>query len=94
MLHKRLKSPSRARCFICSLNNLTMFIVHLYSPLAGRALPFAVDQKEVKVLSKPSFRPPHGFFFPTHILEYPQKTAPAFAGPDYFDRPSLLFTFR
>ena len=64
MLYKRLKYPSRARCFICSLNNLTMFIVHLYSPLAGGALPFAIDQKEVKVLSNSSFRPPHGFFFP------------------------------
>ncbi len=94
MLHKRLKYPSRTRCFICSLNNLTMFIVLLYSPLAGGALPFAVDQKEVKVLSKSSFLPPHGFFFPAHILEYPPKTAPASAGPDYFDRPALLFTFR
>ncbi len=94
MLHKRLKYPSRARCFICSLNNLTMFIVHLYSPLSGGALPFAVDQKEEKVLSKSSFRPPHGFFFPAHIPEDPPKTAPAFAGPDYFDWPSLLFTFR
>ncbi len=71
-----------------------MFIVHLYSPLAGGALPFAVDQKEEKVLSKSSFRPPPGFFFPAHILESPPKTAPANAGPDYFDRPSLLFTFR
>ncbi len=94
MLHKRLKYPSRARCFLRSLNNLTMFIVHVYSPLAGGALPFAVDQKEVKVLSKSSFLPPLGFFFPAHILEYPQKTAPAFAGPDYFDWPPLLFTFR
>ncbi len=94
MLHKRLKYPSRGRCFICSLNNLAMFIVHVYSPLAGGALPFAVDQKEVKVLSKPSFRPPHGFLFPAHLPEYPPKTAPANAGPDYFDRPSLLFTFR
>ncbi len=94
MLHKRLKYPSRARCFICSLNNLTMFIVHWYSPLAGGALPFAVDQKEVKVLSKSSYLPPHGFFFPAHLPEYPPKTAPAFAGPDYFDRPPLLFTFR
>ncbi len=94
MLHKRLKYPSRARCFICSLNNLTMFIVHLYSPLAGGALPFAVDQKEVKVLSNSSFLPHHGFLFPAHIHEDPQKTAPAFAGPDYFDRPSLLFTCR
>ncbi len=94
MLHKRLKYPSRARCFLRSLNNLTMFIVHVYSPLAGGALPFAVDQKEEKVLSNSSFLPPHGFFFPAHILEYPQKTAPAFAGPDYFDRPPLLFTFR
>jgi hypothetical protein len=71
-----------------------MFIVHLYSPLSGGALPFAVDQKEEKVLSKSSFSPPPGFFFPAHIPEYPQKTAPAFAGPDYFDWPSLLFTFR
>ncbi len=46
-----------------------MFIVHLYSPLAGGALPFAVDQKEVKVLSKSPFRPPHGFLFPAHIPE-------------------------
>ncbi len=94
MLHKRLKYPSRARCFICSLNNLTMVIVHWYSPLAGGALPFAVDQKEEKVLSKSSFRPPHGFLFPAHIPEDPQKTALANAGPDYFDRPPLLFTFR
>ncbi len=94
MLHKRLKYPSRARCFLRSLNNLTMFIVHLYSPLSGGALPFAVDQKVVKVLSKSSFLPPLGFFFPAHILEDPQKTAPAFAGPDYFDWPPLLFTFR
>ncbi len=94
MLHKRLKYPSRARCFLRSLNNLTMFIVHWYSPLVNRALPFAVDQKEVKVLSKSSCRPHHGFFFPAHIPEDPQKTAPAFAGPDYFDRPTLLFTFR
>ncbi len=94
MLHKRLKYPSRARCFLRSLNNLTMFIVHLYSPLAGGALPFAVDQKEVKVLSKSSFRPPLGFLFPGHLPEYPPKTAPANAGPDYFYRPPLLFTFR
>ncbi len=94
MLHKRLKYPSRARCFLRSLNNLTIFIVHLYSPLSGGALPFAVDQKEVKVLSMSSFLPPHGFFFPTHLPEYPPKTAPAFAGPDYFDRAPLLFTFR
>ncbi len=94
MLHKRLKSPSRARCFICSLNNLIIFIAYLYSPLSGGALPFAVDQKEEKVLSKSSFSPPHVFFFPAHIPEAPQKTAPANAGPDYFDRPSLLFTFR
>ncbi len=69
MLHKRLKYPSCARCFICSLNNLTMFNVHLYSPLSGGALPFAVDQKEEKVLSKSSFLPPHGFLFPAHIPE-------------------------
>ena len=94
MLHKRLKYPSRARCFLRSLNNLTIFIAYWYSPLAGGALPFAVDQKEEKVLSKSSFLPPHVFFFPAHIPEYPQKTAPAFAGPDYFDRPPLLFTFR
>ncbi len=71
-----------------------MFIVHLYSPLSGGALPFAVDQKEEKVLSNSSFLPPHVFFFPAHIPEDPPKTAPAFAGPDYFDRPTLLFTFR
>ncbi len=94
MLHKRLKAPSRVRCFLRSLNNLTMFIVHVYSPLAGGALPFAVDQKEEKVLSKSSFLPPPGFLFSAHIPEYPPKTAPAFAGPDYFDRPPLLFTFR
>ncbi len=94
MLHKRLKYPSRARCSICSLNNLTIFIAYWYSPLAGRALPFAVDQKEIKVLSKSSCRPPLGFFFPAHIPEDPQKTAPANAGPDYFDRPTLLFTCR
>ncbi len=64
MLHKRLKYPSRARCFLRSLNNLTIFIAYWYSPLAGGALPFAVDQKEEKVLSKSSFRPPHGFFLP------------------------------
>ncbi len=85
MLHKRLKYPSRARCFLRSLNNLTIFIAYWYSPPSGGALPFAVDQKEVKVLSKPSFRPPHGFLFPAHIPEDPPKTAPAFAGPDYFD---------
>ncbi len=78
MLHKRLKFPSHARCFICSLNNLTMFIVLLYSPLAGGALPFAVDQKEVKVLSKSSFSPHHGFIFPAHFHEYPQKPLPAY----------------
>ncbi len=94
MLHKRLKYPSRARCFLHSLNNLTMFIVHLYSPLSGGTLPFAVDQKEVKVLSKSSFLPPLGFLFPAHLPEDPQKTVPANAGPDYFDRPTLLFTFR
>ncbi len=94
MLHKRLKYPSRARCFLRSLNNLTMFIVHLYSPLAGGALPFAVDQKEEKVLSKSSFLPPLVFFFPAHIPEDPPKTAPANAGPEYFDWPALLFTFR
>ncbi len=94
MLHKRLKYPSRARCFLRSLNNLTMFSVHLYSPLSVGALPFAVDQKEEKVLSKSSFSPPHCFFFPAHIPEDPQKTAPANAGPDYFDGPPLLFTFR
>ncbi len=64
MLHKRLKAPSRVRCFLRSLNNLTIFIAYWYSPLAGGALPFAVDQKEVKVLLKSSFSPPHGFFFP------------------------------
>ncbi len=94
MLHKKLKYPSRARCFLRSLNNLAMFIAYLYSPLAGGALPFAVDQKEEKVLSKSSFLPPHGFFFPAHLHEDPPKTAPANAGPDYFDRPPLLFTFR
>ncbi len=63
MLHKRLN----ARCFICSLNNLTMFIVHLYSPLAGGALPFAVDQKEVKSLVKVILPPASRFFLPgTH----------------------------
>ncbi len=94
MLHKRLKSPSRGRCFLRSLNNLIIFIAYWYSPLVGGVLPFAVDQKEVKVLSNSSFSPPHGFFFPAHILEYPPKTAPANAGPDYFDWPTLLFTFR
>ncbi len=76
------------------LSLLLLFLSFLYSPLAGGALPFAVDQKEVKVLSNSSFLPPHGFFFPAHIPEYPSKTAPANAGPDYFDRPSLLFTCR
>jgi hypothetical protein len=61
--------------------------VHFYSPLASGAFPFAIDQKEEKVLSKSSFLPPLGFFFPAHIPEYPPKTVPAFAGPDYFDRP-------
>jgi hypothetical protein len=61
---------------------------------ARRGLPFAVDQKEVKVLSKSSFCPHHGFFFPAHIPEDPPKTDPAFAGPEYFDRPPLLFTSR
>jgi hypothetical protein len=75
--------------FLRSLNNLTICI-----PLSGGALPFAVDQKEEKVLSKLSFLPPPGFFFPSHFPEYPPKTALSFAGPDYFDRPSLLFTFR
>ncbi len=92
MLHKRLKYPSRARCFLRSLNNLTIFIAYWYSPLSGGALPFAVDQKEEKVLSNSSFLPPHGFSFPAHILEDPPKTAPANAGPEYFDLPSLLFT--
>jgi len=57
-------------------------------------LPFAVDQKEAKVLSKLSFPPRHVFFFPARNPECPPKTVPAFAGPDYFDRPSLLFTLQ
>ncbi len=77
-----------------SLSYLLLFLSFLYSPLSGGALPFAVDQKEEKVLSKSSFHPPHVFFFPAHLHEYPPKTAPANAGPDYFDWPSLLFTFR
>ncbi len=91
----RVTQISSLRDF-CSpyLSLLLLFLSFLYSPLPGGALPFAVDQKEVKVLSNLSFLPPHGFLFPAHIPEDPQKTAPAFAGPDYFDWPPLLFTFR
>ncbi len=91
----RVTQISSLRDF-CSpyLSHLLLFLSFLYSPLAGGALPFAVDQKEEKVLSKSSFHPPHGFFFPPHLHEYPPKTVPANAGPDYFDWPALLFTFR
>ncbi len=91
----RVTQISSLRDF-CStyLSLLLLFLSFLYSPLSVGALPFAVDQKEEKVLSKSSFLPPHGFFFPAHIHEDPPKTAPANAGPEYFDRPALLFTFR
>ncbi len=91
----RVTQISSLRDF-CSLylSLLLLFLSFLYSPLPGGDLPFAIDQKEIKVLSKSSFLPPHGFLFPAHIPEDPPKTAPAFAGPEYFDRPTLLFTCR
>jgi hypothetical protein len=39
------------------------------------------NKKVKKILS---FSPRHGFFFPAHNPEYPQKTVPANAGPQNF----------
>ncbi len=60
---------------------------------AGPFLLQSTKRKKKSCQSHPSSRLMF-FFFPGHLPEYPQKTAPANAGPDYFDWPPLLFTFR